>query len=104
MLGIPVKITRLLSSDFPGFVECSFVDAFGQTHLFVDKIPVVCTDDFASPTNLPSIGAIACTIKQESVDSSGRSVAIVSTMQPWSIESTLGASDFTVFASDLIDQ
>lgn len=43
MSAISVQITRFVDDSFPGFVECTFVDALGETHVFIEKVPVVST-------------------------------------------------------------
>ena len=41
MLAVRVNISRYVDESFPGWVECSLVDAYGYDHVFVEKVPVV---------------------------------------------------------------
>jgi hypothetical protein len=41
MKAIVIEIIRLLSDDYPGFVECRFIDAWQKEHIIQEKIPVV---------------------------------------------------------------
>ena len=47
-LSLQVKIIRMTDEAFPGFVECKFVDAFGQEHTIVEKAPVVSRENVSA--------------------------------------------------------
>jgi hypothetical protein len=83
-------------------VECVLVDALGHTHLFVEKTPVVSTENLLTNSSFPRLGAIDCEIEDEVKDSAIQSMARVSTVRPWGIESTTGATHFVVFLSQLV--
>jgi hypothetical protein len=56
MERVPVAIVEFLSSDQPGFVAASLVDAYGVTHVFHDKVPVLTEADVDANTALPVDG------------------------------------------------
>ena len=95
MPALIVEITRFVDEYQPGFVECAFVDAFGQSHFIVEKAPVVSTEDLRATSAYPRPGEIACEVVAE-WQAEGRSVVRVNTERPWGIESTTGASEFVV--------
>jgi hypothetical protein len=78
------------------------VDALGQSHLFVEKVPIVNADGLWSTSSYPRADAIDCEIEAEWKDEAGRSVVRVSTGQPWSVESTTGESRFVVLSSQVV--
>lgn len=101
MPAIPVLITRFVDDHQPGFVECFFVDALGETHTFVEKVPVVSTESLCATSPYPCDGVIECEIEEEWSDKMGRAVARVSTARPWGMESTTGLTRFIVVSSQL---
>lgn len=98
MQGTVVKITRLVEASFPGFVECSLVDADGRTHLFVEKVPVVTLECLDEESDYPTDGVIACEIIGTTEDS----VLHVSTRLPWGVESKDGQTGFKIKREKLI--
>ena len=101
MSAISVQITRFVDDSFPGFVECTFVDALGETHVFIEKVLVVSTEHLSATSHYPCSGRIGCEIREEWKDASGRAVARVDTAEPWGIESTSGAAGFLLLSSQL---
>jgi hypothetical protein len=101
MTTVSVQITRYVDDHFAGFVECVLVDAFGLSHTFVEKVPVVSTDHLSAASTYPCASAIECTILREWQDATGVALAVVCTAKPWGIASTNGLTEFTVFASQL---
>ena len=99
MPSVAIQIERFVDDHQPGFVECSLIDALGEVHLFVEKIPVVSTEDLWSDSVYPRPGNIACEVEYEWVDERGRQLAKISTERPWSVESTTGSRLFVVLAS-----
>jgi hypothetical protein len=53
MPAVTVQISRFVDEHQPGFVECILMDALGESHLFVEKVPVVSTDDLWSTSSYP---------------------------------------------------
>ena len=83
-------------------MECILQDALGESHLFVEKVPVVSTDNLGSTSSYPQPGAIACEVEEQWQDSAGRSLVRVSTERPWGVESTAGTTCFTVLLAQLV--
>jgi hypothetical protein len=104
VIGIRVTITRYLADDpQPGIVECEFVDANGQHHVFVEKTTVVTWDDINSKSAYPRPGVIACKIMDRYRDEPNREIIVVNTREPWGIESTEKKEEFSVFPDSLIE-
>jgi hypothetical protein len=101
MVNLVVQIERFVDEHFPGFVECVLIDADGVRHEFVEKGPVVSTNDLRIDSRYPQPGFIGCFIEEEWVDELGRRLVRVSTIEPWSIESAAGASVFKVFKKQI---
>ena len=102
MPALSVQITRFVDEHQPGIVECVLLDALGQTHIFVEKVPVVSTENLCPTSSYPRPGFIGCEIESEWKDGAGRSITQVNTAQPWGIESKLGATHFQVLSSQLV--
>lgn len=102
MPGVKVEITRCVEYDYPGWVECRLVDAWGREWLFVDKVPVVTEEDFDSDGAPPLSVAIGCEIVQRRRDSDGREIVCVDTEKPWDIESVDGEYRFEVLAEQVV--
>lgn len=101
MPALTIEISRFVDEYQPGIVECVLVDANGQRHLFIEKVPIVTTENVWSSTSYPRPGAIACAVEAEWRDDDGRVLARVTTERPWGVESTSGQTSFVVLASEL---
>jgi hypothetical protein len=101
MPAISVQITRFVDDHQPGFVECLLVDALGKSHTFVEKAPVVSSDNISAASTYPCSGEVQCEIQREWQDEAGLSLATVCTERPWGIESTDGETKFTLFSTQL---
>jgi hypothetical protein len=99
--GIRVSIVRFVDAHHPGWVECRLIDAAGVEHLFVEKGPVVSSENLWTDTAYPRAGVIACTVLAE--DSDKPETVTVDTDQPWGVASIEGRSRFDVFRKDLVD-
>ena len=86
-------IRRLVDEDQPGFIECELIDAFGQQHIFIEKIPVVTGEYLLCSSAYPRPGSFDCEVIAEWVDENG------STASPSGIESNLAAAEFVVPSS-----
>jgi hypothetical protein len=62
MLGVKVEILRYVDDSQPGFVECRLIDAWGNQHLFLEKVPVVTLENLDVSSTYPQSGIIACQI------------------------------------------
>lgn len=104
MTELVVQIERFVDEHQPGFVERSLVDALGKKHFFVEKVPIVTTEDLWSDSQYPRPGVIACQVQREWRADDGLLLAQVSTELPWHVESTSGESCFVVLAIQLRSQ
>lgn len=103
MIGVKVSITRFVSDDLPGFVECEFSDANGRCWRFVEKCVVVHDEYLDARTPYPLPGVIACEIVGRSSDATGREIIVVDTERPWGVESIDGTMRFEVVPASLIE-
>lgn len=101
MPSVAIKITRFVDEHQPGFVECVLVDASGKSHVFVEKAPVVSSENLWSTSSYPRWGSIACEVVADCSGQNGQALARVNTERPWGIESTEGLTEFVVPASDV---
>ena len=102
MLGVRVEITKYVDDYQPGIVECSLVDAWGNRHIFIEKAPIVSSENFDACSSYPRAGIIACqVIGRRIID--GREVVGIGTEMPWHIESTAGELSFDVSPDQLTE-
>ena len=102
MPALTVEIVRFVDEHQPGFVECVLRDAANNEHVFVEKVPVVTTENLWSTSSYPQPGAIECVVLEKWKDKNGRLLVRATTEQPWSVESTRGESSFVVLASQVV--
>ncbi|MGE0144389.1 MAG: hypothetical protein AB7I19_11420 [Planctomycetota bacterium] len=102
MPALAVAIVRFVDEHQPGFVECVLRDAANEQHVFVEKVPVVTTEDLWATSNYPRPGVIECVVLEQWEDSGGCSLVRVTTEQPWGVESTRGETEFVVLASQVV--
>jgi hypothetical protein len=77
---------------FPGVVEVEFADADGRTWTFIDKAPVFDRDNVLGPeSHYPIELKLACTVVERHDDR-----VVISTAEPWGIETVEQQSIFTV--------
>jgi hypothetical protein len=60
MTCLRVDIVGFADESFPGLVHCDFADANGNRHKFIEKIPVVTTQDLWSDSTYPHPGLMPC--------------------------------------------
>jgi hypothetical protein len=96
-----VQIVRFVDPHQPGFVACEFVDANGKSHTVIDKVPVLSRERLDESTKYPKPGMVGCEVVARWRDQNGRNLARVTTGKPWGIESTAGATEFEVLATQL---
>jgi hypothetical protein len=101
MTEVAIRIERFVDDHQPGIVECRLVDAHGQSHLFVEKAPVVSSEHLGPDSAYPRPGVIGCVVEAEWIDEQGRAVAQVNTERPWSVASTTGSTRFVVLSSQI---
>jgi hypothetical protein len=99
--GIRVSIVRFVDANEPGWVECRFIDAGGVQHVFIEKAPIVSSENLWTDTVYPRPGVLACTVIVEHTDKP--ETVTVDTDQPWGVASREGQSRFEVLRQDLVD-
>ena len=102
MDSLLVTVQRFVDDHFPGFVECTIVDSEGCEHQFVEKAPLLSTENLSIDSIFPQSGSIACVIKDEWIDGLGRKLVRVNTDHPWNVESVAGGTKFTVFDEQVV--
>ncbi len=103
MKGIRIRITRFLSNDQPGFVECTFKDAWGKEFKIEEKVPVVTSDFLDADSKYPCEGVIACEVIKKWTDETGRQLVTIDIDKPWAIETVDGLKQFDIMQKDLIE-
>lgn len=78
MTCLRVDIVGFADESFPGLVHCDFADANGNRHKFIEKIPVVTTQDLWSDSTYPQPGLMPCERVECLEDGKGRALACVS--------------------------
>ncbi len=99
--AIKVQIERFTDPHQPGWVECRLVDAFGVTHLFEEKVPVVTSEALSAESDYPRDGIVACEVLLRRAGPDGREVVTVDTERPWGVASKEGTTRFEVFRDQL---
>ena len=90
MFFIKAWATQLIDRSFcPEIVLCEIVDVNGCKHRFIEKWPVVSAEKFENI--FPKECTIGCVVLEERPTS-----YIVSTEQPWDIDSTEGKTVFEI--------
>ena len=104
MLAVRVNISRYVDESFPGWVECTLVDAYGYDHVFVEKVPVVTKAHLDSASSYPQSGVIACVVLDLGISQSddGRRLVHIDTQTPCGVQSLAGRSRFDVFPEQLV--
>lgn len=54
MNAIEIEIRRFVDDSYPGFVECWLTDANGREWSFIEKVPVVTTEDLDAESDYGS--------------------------------------------------
>jgi len=92
---VAVEITSFTDDSQPGWVECRLVDARGQAHRFVEKVPVVTEAALERGSSYPAPGVLGCEVVEERSED-GRTLLLIDTASPWGIESVTGQTRFVV--------
>ena len=83
----------------PGVVEVGFTDADGREWRFIDKSAIFARDGILGPSARYPIGVrIACTVLERTDDR-----VVISTAEPWGIESVEQQSRFVMRPEQLTD-
>ena len=99
--NLAVQITRFVDNHQPGWVICEFTDAQGSRHTFVEKVPVLTSEDLRAGTIYPRPGSLPCEILARWQDSAGTELVRISTARPLDDKSAEGLSEFVVTADQL---
>lgn len=103
MPSIKVSIDKFISAHQPGFVECSFTDAWGKQHIVEEKVPVVIAKDLDANSHYPQEGGIDCEILKKWEDKDGRIIFTVDTVKPWDIDTIEGVQRFDLLGGQIED-
>lgn len=99
MFGVKATITKCIDEKWqPPLVECRFIDAFGNTQIFHDKVVMFTAVYLDHKSSYPVEGSIVCEI----VEKKG-SMAKINTELPWHIESITGETVFEVKPEQIIE-
>ncbi|MEV8375281.1 hypothetical protein AB0P21_21280 [Kribbella sp. NPDC056861] len=83
---------------FPGWIEVTFTDADGQLWSVFDKPPVFDSSvELMRDAPFPVAAELTCEVLTVDQD-----LVTISTLTPWGVSTDDGRSEFTVFASQLI--
>ncbi len=102
MLAIKVEVTKFVSDDFPGFVECKFTDIWNDEYVIEEKVSVVSDKDLDVNSEYPREGIITCEILKEWVDRIGRKIVTVDIGNVYDIKTVKGSTEFDLFKNQLI--
>jgi hypothetical protein len=98
---LKVEITQFVDDHQPGYVECVLLDASNKLHRFIEKAPIVSSENLSSTSNYPRLGSIDCVIEDRWEADPGVSLVRVNTETPWGVESTEHVTKFVVHLSQL---
>ena len=101
MNNLIVSINKLSDTDFPGWVECSLVDADGNCHEFHEKVSIVSSENLSCTSNYPCNGMIRCEMLALSPGGPD-ALVVVNTSVFDGVESIEGVSEFTVNMSQVV--
>jgi hypothetical protein len=103
MFAIKIQISKFIDNHPPGFVECTFNDAWGKAHIVQEKIPIVTEKDLSASSEYPQDGVIGCEIVKEWQDKLGNQILTVNTEKPWGVESIEGLTEFDLLKEQIIE-
>lgn len=103
MIGIKIKITKFSSSDQPGWIECTFKDAWDVEHIVEEKNPVITTLNLNEQSQYPQDGFIACQILKYWSDNNARKIITVTTGKPWGISNLEGLIEFDLLEDQIAE-
>ena len=102
MTCLRVDIIGFVDESFPGFIRCAFEDANGNRHTFIEKIPVVTSEDLWSDSVYPQQGVVPCE-KVETLDG-GSGLACITIGVGDSLDSPGYSEQFIVRESQLVNE
>ncbi|MHA3788499.1 hypothetical protein ACX0HA_09840 [Flavobacterium hauense] len=103
MKALKIKITKFIDAHQPGFVECTFIDAWNKKHIIHEKVPVVTTENLDTNSIYPVEGIVNCEIIKEYTDSNNRIIVTISTEKPWDISTIEDMNVFDILENQLTE-
>lgn len=97
-----VWINQYIDDSFPGFVACSFMDAWNKLHLIHEKVPVVSKEYLDIDSEYPQKGVIAFEYVTKWIDKKGRKIVKINTETPWGIETVEGETEFDILEEQIV--
>ena len=71
--------------------------------IFVEKVPVVTSENLDAESSYPLFGLIEGKIIKRWRDRDGRQIVTINTEEPYGIETTNGINQFDIFESQLVE-
>ena len=104
MLKMKIKVLRITDYSFyPGFVECLVIDAWGNKHIFNEKIPIVTCKNIDKESKFPQDGFIRCEVRRQWIDDIGNKIITVCTKNPDHVETIDEINEFDLHPCQLTD-
>ncbi len=102
-LGLKVKITEFADNSQPGFVNCTFTDAFGKEYKIFEKVPVI-TDEYLDENSAyPRNGIVSCIILDQNPDKTNTDIVKINIAEPLHISTVNDEAIFFVSKNQLTD-
>lgn len=104
MTCLRVDIIAFVDESFPSFVRCAFIDADGKRHTFIEKVPVVTTQELWSDSTYPQPGVVPLEGIEKLQDGTHRGLARATIGAGYSMDSPGYSAHFIVLESQLVDE
>lgn len=102
-LGLKIKIIEFADDNQPGFVNCTFTDAFGQEYKIFEKVPVVTDEYLNESSDYPKEGIISCVILDQNLNEVGVDIVKINITEPLKVSTVDDQTVFFVLRSQLVD-
>jgi len=98
---VRMQAVRWVSDDFPGWVEVELIDRNGKRWTFIDKASIFDQHNvLSSSTAYPMDLRVACRVQQVVKDSAD-TMYVISTGEPWGVETVDGVNGFEVWSDQM---
>ena len=87
MPQLKMRVVSIDEENFPASIKFELVDVFGTTHMFSEKLPVIGIEI----QEIPYTTWIECTVSDKRTSS-----VLVSTQDPYGVESENGNTEFEI--------
>ena len=101
MSELKVQIIEFVDASQPGWVRCSFSDAFGREKFFTEKVPIVTVQYLSEKSIYPQKGSVSCTIEGNIADTQQHEIITINTDIPLGISTEDGQTIFKVFRNQI---